>query len=105
MEYRRDDTTEEHKFDPTSTLNIRIETIEELSKKVEVVGYCGLNIFCKPNSKDPPDNPTQTEFVLNKGAHQIPVYVMKHVFFFFLVLFIFTFIYILLLTLFKNNNF
>ena len=35
MEYRRDDTTSEHKFDPTSTINVRIETIEELSKKVE----------------------------------------------------------------------
>ena len=74
MEYRRDESTKESKFDPTSTLNIRIETIEELSKKVEVVGYCGLNIFCKPNETNPPDNPTQLEFVLNKGAHQIPVY-------------------------------
>ena len=35
MEYRRDESTSEHKFDPTSTINVRIETIEELSKKVE----------------------------------------------------------------------
>ena len=69
MEYRRDENTSEHKFDPTSTINIRIETIEELSKKVEVVGYCGLNIFCKPGSKEAPDNPTQLEFVLNKGIY------------------------------------
>jgi len=34
-EYRRDESTSEHKFDPTSTINVRIETIEELSKKVE----------------------------------------------------------------------
>ena len=120
MEYRRDESTSEHKFDPTSTINVRIETIEELSKKVEgkysgeaaaildwctveyyccwtltlcfffvvfypflpplplplplVVGYCTLNVFCKPGTKDPPENPTQLEFVLNKGAHQIPVY-------------------------------
>ena len=74
MEYRRNESTTEHKFDPTSTLNIRIETIEELSKKVEVVGYCGLNLFCKPGSKDAPDNPSQLEYVLNKGAHQIPIY-------------------------------
>ena len=35
MEYRRDESTSEHKFDPTSTINVRIETIEELSKQVE----------------------------------------------------------------------
>ena len=39
-----------------------------------VVGYSTLNVFCKPGTKDPPENPTQLEFVLNKGSHQIPVY-------------------------------
>jgi hypothetical protein len=74
LEYRRDENTSEKRFDPTSTLNVRVETIEELSKKVEVIGYCALNIFCKPGKNDPPENPTEREFVLNKGAHQVPLY-------------------------------
>ena len=74
LEYRRDEKTSEKRFDPTSTLNVRVETIEELSKKVEVIGYCALNIFCKPGKIDPPENPTEREFVLNKGAHQVPLY-------------------------------
>merc|ERR1711871_1012195 len=74
LEYRRGKDSAEKKFDPTSTLNIRVETIEELSKKVEVIGYCALNVFCKPGTADPPDNPTEREFVLNKGAHQVPLY-------------------------------
>ena len=74
LEYRRGKDSAEKKFDPTSTLNIRVETIEELSKKVEVIGYCALNVFCKPGTADPPDNPSEREYVLNKGAHQLPLF-------------------------------
>jgi hypothetical protein len=74
LEYRRGKDSAEKKFDPTSTLNIRVETIEELSKKVEVIGYCALNVFCKPGTADAPDNPSEREYVLNKGAHQLPLF-------------------------------
>lgn len=62
-------------FTQTSTLLLKIYTIERFTKELRVVGYAALNLFCLKGTADPPlsdDNATAVS--LNEGAHQLRLY-------------------------------
>lgn len=61
-------------FDPTTILVISIITIDAASNEVRVLGYACINMFVNKFRKEQPDNPNEQEFLLNKGAFQMPVY-------------------------------
>lgn len=70
QEYREDS------FNPTSTLLFRIETIDEYSKRPQVIGYSVFNAFVVSGAKDrlaQPRTPRQQEFLLNEGNFQLPI--------------------------------
>ncbi|XP_031564319.1 uncharacterized protein LOC116299741 isoform X2 [Actinia tenebrosa] len=62
-------------FPATSTLMLKVYTVDRLSKKLCCLGYAVLPIFLKLGSTDPPSNNSDTEkFSLNEGAHQIRIF-------------------------------
>lgn len=66
--------------DGTATLIIRVDTIEEYTKKIKTVGYSFFPLFCK--SKDDDSQPTQEdkEFVLRTGNYQLRIHPIDFIF-------------------------
>lgn len=61
-------------FDPTTTIIISLETIDTKHNEVRVIGYCAINIFLNKYRKVQPTSPQDTEFILNQGCFQLPIY-------------------------------
>ncbi|CAG9315098.1 unnamed protein product [Blepharisma stoltei] len=61
-------------FDPTTTIVVSILTLDAITNEVRVLGYSAINLFLKKFRKDQPDNPTEQDFILNKGLFQLPIY-------------------------------
>eukprot|EP00941_MAST-03F_sp_MAST-3F-sp1_P005219 g5219.t1 len=60
---------------PTSTLLLRVDTIDEVSMDYKCVGYSVLNLFVdKADMESQPTDDNTTEFALNAGAFQLPLY-------------------------------
>ena len=61
-------------FDPTSTLLIRVDTVDKYSSNTRVVGYALLNLFTEVDDRSKqPDDTNSQEFCLNAGAFQLPL--------------------------------
>ena len=61
-------------FTQTSLVLLKIYTIEKESKMLKVVGYAGLNLFCKKGSEEVPSADDDSAVSLNTGAHQLRLY-------------------------------
>ena len=63
-------------FSPTSTLLVKVYTIELQSKELCTVGYCALNIFCMRGTmvQPGPDVLEKVAVSLNDGGHQLPLF-------------------------------
>lgn len=61
-------------FDPTSTLVIRVDTIDRKTKRYRVVGTTVLNIFVDLETGGAAANPECASYALNDGGFQIPLY-------------------------------
>src|SRR5690349_1176224 len=68
-EYRED------RFDPTTLIIFRVDTIEPYSKRVRVIGYTGINLFVERGTDRQPTDHNSQNFCLNIGAFQLPLYV------------------------------
>lgn len=71
MEFRRGD------FSPTSTLLLKIYTLERTSQELVVIGYSALAVFLDKATGVQPttdSNNSSGELVLNAGAHQLRLY-------------------------------
>ena len=69
-------------FDPTSTLLIRIDALDEdlpSGRKARCLGYTLLNLFHAPgdNKAQPADEQSQG-YCLNQGGWQLPIYTRPH---------------------------
>mmetsp|Transcript_27856 Transcript_27856/g.89800 ORF Transcript_27856/g.89800 Transcript_27856/m.89800 type:complete len:645 (-) Transcript_27856:88-2022(-) len=59
---------------PTATLLLRVDSVEEGSSELRVVGYAVLNLFHKPGSRwEQPTTDADGDFRLNEGAFQLPL--------------------------------
>ena len=71
-------------FDPTSTLLIRIDVLDEdkpsgAPKKARCLGYALLNLFhAAGDTKAQPSDATEKTFCLNEGGWQLPIYTKPH---------------------------
>ena len=68
IEYRQKEV------DQTSALCIRVDTVDELTRELQIVGYAHLNIFSKKGGREAPQSESDVEYCLNAGCHQIPIY-------------------------------
>ena len=64
------------RFDPTTVLVIRVDTIERRIRRARGVGYAVLNLFCVPGESrwSFPSSSAQSDYVLNEGAFQLPLH-------------------------------
>lgn len=68
MDYRADH------FNPTLTLAVRIDAIDNHTKKPVVVGYSLLPAFLEPENQKQPTRTNAQDMLLNSGAFQLPIY-------------------------------
>ncbi|KAL3657350.1 hypothetical protein V7S43_017669 [Phytophthora oleae] len=61
-------------FNPTLTLVIRVDTIELVSKRPVILGYCVFPVFIDVESRDQPIRPSIPQFILNEGGFQLPLH-------------------------------
>ncbi|KNC50266.1 uncharacterized protein AMSG_06425 [Thecamonas trahens ATCC 50062] len=63
-------------FDPTSTLLVKVTTVDRTNGNVATVGYAALNLFLVVDAATRFDQPlhSESEFVLNDGAFQLPLH-------------------------------
>lgn len=61
-------------FSPTSTLLIKLYTLESHTKTLCVVGYAAFNIFAEARTARQPANDLVANYHLNEGAHQLRLY-------------------------------
>ena len=65
------------KFENTLGICIRVDTIDEITQELRVVGYGYLNVFCQQGKTEAPEGASDRAFVLNEGGHQVPIYYGK----------------------------
>ncbi|KAF5840443.1 hypothetical protein DUNSADRAFT_16675 [Dunaliella salina] len=63
------------KFDnPTATLLFTVQTVERWSRQLRVVGFACLPVFVDSKTSQQPLSKNVRDYVLNKGAFQIPIH-------------------------------
>lgn len=70
----------DEKFDITSILIFRLDTIEKYSGKCQIIGYSGLNLFVLPNTHMQPsadEQKSQSDICLNEGSFQLSLFYDK----------------------------
>ena len=60
---------------PTSTLLVKIYTLDRVSKQLVVIGYCATAVFLeRASGKQPSSDAFTGDLVLNSGAHQLRIH-------------------------------
>ncbi|XXQ36202.1 C2H2-type domain-containing protein [Plasmodiophora brassicae] len=60
-------------FNPTCTLEVQVEAIEQGSKRLKLVGVAALNVFVTKGTRSQPTEAQTQEFSLNAGSFQLPL--------------------------------
>lgn len=61
-------------FNPTTTIMITIMTLDATNGDVRVLGHSNINLFIHRFRREQPKDPEETDYVLNKGMFQLPIY-------------------------------
>eukprot|EP00960_Hanusia_phi_P066912 766507-Hanusia_phi.AAC.7 len=63
-------------WNPTATLLVQVNALERRkdSFRTSILGFSALNIFIDPTTKEQPTSTQVSEFVLNEGSFQLPIF-------------------------------
>ncbi|XP_075250609.1 uncharacterized protein LOC142342860 isoform X2 [Convolutriloba macropyga] len=62
-------------FPPSSTLLVKLYTIDRHTRQLTIIGYAALNIFCESGThKQPTNDALGTQVSLNEGGHQLRLF-------------------------------
>jgi hypothetical protein len=61
-------------FDPTTLAVVAFQTIDKSQGEVRVLGYAAINLFLHRIRKDQPVTANEQDYIINKGAFQLPIY-------------------------------
>ena len=63
-------------WNPTSTVLVQINALERRKETftTSIVGFSVLNVFVDPTTKEQPKSAQVSEFVLNEGSFQLPIF-------------------------------
>eukprot|EP00730_Choanoeca_flexa_P008814 TRINITY_DN12542_c0_g1_i10.p1 TRINITY_DN12542_c0_g1~~TRINITY_DN12542_c0_g1_i10.p1 ORF type:complete len:1318 (+),score=236.69 TRINITY_DN12542_c0_g1_i10:74-4027(+) len=65
---------DEEDLDPTAILITKLNVVDTTTQTLSTLGYIALNLFCEPGTREPILDTDAEDFVLNDGAHQVPIF-------------------------------
>ena len=69
-----DQITKSDSLNPTTYIEIVVETIDRSDMLEKIVGYAYFPLFLTKDGNQPPNNPKEPKFLFNEGSYQIPIY-------------------------------